>query len=40
MSEDKLHPLLARQLRKKLPDFDVSDPSLRDFIAAVNDAYT
>lgn len=40
MSEEKLHPLLARQIRKKLSGVDLADPALQDFIATVNDAYT
>ena len=35
-----MHPLLARQLRKKLPNLDPKSEELADFLAAVDEAYT
>ena len=35
-----MNPLLARQLRKHLPNLDVTQPPWRDFLAAVDQAYT
>ena len=40
MSEENIHPLLAKQIRTKLSGVDVAEPALRDFIATVNDAYS
>ena len=35
-----MHPLLARQIRKKLPTVDVGSGEWAEFIAAVDEAYT
>ena len=35
-----MHPLLARQIRKKLRTVDITSPEWADFIAAVDEAYT
>lgn len=39
MSDKKLHPLLARQIRKKLPGVDLAQQPWSDFIETVNEAY-
>ncbi|GAB5560807.1 MAG: hypothetical protein SynsKO_24540 [Synoicihabitans sp.] len=39
MAEENLHPLLARQIRKKLPGIDLSTEPWKQFLATVNETY-